>query len=160
MDTQSEPHKFGVRVFSVRYMIKKVAIIGGGVIGGGWAARFLLNGLDVYVYDPDPNAEQTLLEVIDNARFSLPMLYESKLPNEGKIKFCKNVAQAVVDADWIQESVPERLNVKHDVYEEIQTSCKTSAIIASSTSGFKPSELQENSKAPEKIIVCHPFNPV
>ena len=69
-------------------MIKKVAIIGGGVIGGGWAARVLLNGLDVYVYDPDPNAEQTLLEVIDNARFSLPMLYESKLPNEGKIKFC------------------------------------------------------------------------
>ena len=67
-------------------MIKKVAIIGGGVIGGGWAARFLLNGLDVYVYDPNPNAEQTLLEVIDNARFSLPMLYESKLPNEGKIK--------------------------------------------------------------------------
>ena len=160
MDTQSEPYKFGVRVFSVRYMIKKVAIIGGGVIGGGWAARFLLNGLDVYVYDPNPNAEQTLLEVIDNARFSLPMLYESKLPNEGKIKFCKNVAEAVVDADWIQESVPERLNVKHDVYEEIQTSCKTSAIIASSTSGFKPSELQENSKAPEKIIVCHPFNPV
>jgi len=160
MDTQSEPYKFGVRVFSVRYMIKKVAIIGGGVIGGGWAARFLLNGLDVYVYDPNPNAEQTLLEVIDNARFSLPMLYESKLPNEGKIKFCKNVAEAVVDADWIQESVPERLNVKHDVYKEIQTSCKTSAIIASSTSGFKPSELQENSKAPEKIIVCHPFNPV
>ena len=160
MDTQSGPHKFGVRALSVRNMIKKVAMIGGGVIGGGWAARFLLNGLDVYVYDPDPNAEQTLLEVIDNARFSLPMLYESKLPNEGKIKFCKNVAQAVVDADWIQESVPERLNVKHDVYEEIQTSCKTSAIIASSTSGFKPSELQENSKAPEKIIVCHPFNPV
>ena len=160
MDTQSELYKFGVRAFSVRNMIKKVAIIGGGVIGGGWAARFLLNGLDVYVYDPDPNAEQTLLEVIDNARFSLPMLYESKLPNEGKIKFCKNVAQAVVDADWIQESVPERLNVKHDVYEEIQTSCKTSAIIASSTSGFKPSELQENSKTPEKIIVCHPFNPV
>ena len=75
MDTQSELYKFGVRAFSVRNMIKKVAIIGGGVIGGGWAARFLLNGLDVYVYDPDPNAEQTLLEVIDNARFSLPMLY-------------------------------------------------------------------------------------
>ena len=141
-------------------MIKKVAIIGGGVIGGGWAARFLLNGLDVYVYDPDPNAEKTLLEVINNARFALPMLYESKLPKEGKIKFCKSIAEAVVGSDWIQESVPERLKIKHLVYQDIQTSCPESAIIASSTSGFKPSELQENSKAPEQIIVCHPFNPV
>ena len=76
-------------------MIKKVAIIGGGVIGGGWAARFLLNGLDVYIYDPDPNAEKTLLEVINNARFALPMLYESKLPKEGKIKFCKSIEEAL-----------------------------------------------------------------
>ena len=53
-------------------MTKKVAIIGGGVIGGGWAARFLLNGWDVSVYDPDPNAEETLSEVVDNARFALP----------------------------------------------------------------------------------------
>ena len=83
MDTQSEPYKFVVRAFSVRYMIKKVAIIGCGVFGGGLAARVLLNGLDVYVYDPDPNAEQTLLEVFDNAKFSIPMLYESKLPSEG-----------------------------------------------------------------------------
>ena len=141
-------------------MIKKVAIIGGGVIGGGWAARFLLNGLDVYVYDPDPNAEKTLLEVINNARFALPMLYESQLPKEGKIKFCKSIAEAVVGSDWIQESVPERLEIKHLVYKDIQISCPESAIIASSTSGFKPSELQENSKAPEQIIVCHPFNPV
>ena len=141
-------------------MIKKVAIIGGGVIGGGWAARFLLNGLDVYVYDPDPNAEKTLSEIINNARFALPMLYESQLPKEGKIKFCKSIAEAVVGSDWIQESVPERLKIKHLVYQDIQTSCPESAIIASSTSGFKPSELQENSKAPEQIIVCHPFNPV
>ena len=55
-------------------MTKKVAIIGGGVIGGGWAARFSLNGWDVSVYDPDPNAEETLSEVVDNARFALPML--------------------------------------------------------------------------------------
>lgn len=141
-------------------MTKKVAIVGGGVIGGGWAARFLLNGWEVSVYDPDPNAEETLFQVVDNARFALPMLYECQLPIEGKVKFCKTIADAVLGADWIQESVPERLQIKHSVYEEIQNFCPPSAIIASSTSGYKPSELQESSKAPEQIIVCHPFNPV
>ena len=141
-------------------MTKKVAIIGGGVIGGGWAARFLLNGWDVSVYDPDPSAEETLFEVIDNARFALPMLYECQLPKEGKVKFCKTIADAVLGADWIQESVPERLQIKHSVYEEIQSVCSPSAVLASSTSGYKPSELQESSKAPDQIIVCHPFNPV
>lgn len=141
-------------------MTKKVAIVGGGVIGGGWAARFLLNGWEVSVYDPDPNAEETLFQVVDNARFALPMLYECQLPIEGKVKFCKTIADAVLGADWIQESVPERLQIKHSVYEEIQRFCPPSAIIASSTSGYKPSELQESSKAPEQIIVCHPFNPV
>ena len=130
-------------------MIKRVAIIGGGVIGGGWAARFLLNGLDVYVYDPDPNAEKTLSEIINNARFALPMLYESQLPKEGKIKFCKSIAEAVVGSDWIQESVPERLKIKHLVYQDIQTSCPESAIIASSTSGFKPCLLYTSDAADE-----------
>ena len=67
---------------------------------------------------------------------------------------------AVANADWIQESVPERLDIKHMVFAQVQAACTESAIIGSSTSGFKPSQLQENALRPEQIMVAHPFNPV
>ena len=68
-------------------MTQIAAIIGGGVIGGGWAARFLLNGWDVRVFDPDPEAKRKIGEVLDNARRSLPGLYEAPLPDEGVSAF-------------------------------------------------------------------------
>ena len=141
-------------------MTKKAAIIGGGVIGGGWLARFLLNGWDIKVFDPDPEAERKISEVLKNARHALPMLYDQPLPNEGTLKFCTTIKEAVSDADWIQESVPERLDIKHRVFAEIQDSCRGDAVIGSSTSGFKPAELQEGAERPEQIMVTHPFNPV
>lgn len=140
--------------------VKQVAIIGGGVIGGGWLARFLLNGWDVCLFDPDPEAERKISEVLANARYALPMLYDTILPEEGRLQICDTLAEAVSNAQYIQESVPERLELKQKVYAEIQAHCKKDAVIASSTSGFKPSELQAGSKRPEQIIVCHPFNPV
>lgn len=141
-------------------MNKTAAIIGGGVIGGGWLARFLLNGWDIKLFDPDPEAERKIGDVLKNARHALPMLYETALPKEGRLTVCKTVQEAVADADWIQESVPERLDIKHKVFAEIQTHCRPDAIIGSSTSGFKPSELQQNAQSPEQIMVTHPFNPV
>jgi carnitine 3-dehydrogenase len=141
-------------------MRQTAAIIGGGVIGGGWAARFLLNGWNVQVFDPDPNAENVFAEVLGNARRSLPGLTDVALPPEGQISFKASVAEAVAGADWIQESVPERLEIKHKVMAEIQASCSETAVLASSTSGFKPSELQENMLRPAQIMVAHPFNPV
>ncbi len=141
-------------------MTKVAAIIGGGVIGGGWLARFLLNGWTVRVFDPDPEAERKISEVLANARHALPMLYETALPQEGELIFCETLQEAVADADWIQESVPERLDIKHSVLADIQAHCRPDAIIGSSTSGFKPSELQEKSDRPDQIMVCHPFNPV
>ena len=141
-------------------MSKTAAIIGGGVIGGGWAARFLLNGWDVQVFDPDPQAERKIGEVMANARRSLPGLTDVALPAEGKLTFCDSIAEAVAGAEWIQESVPERLDVKHKTFAEIQSACARDAVIGSSTSGFKPSELQEGAARPEQIMVAHPFNPV
>lgn len=138
----------------------KAAIIGGGVIGGGWAARFLLNGWDVAVHDPDPEAKRRIGEVLDNARRSLPALYDRPLPGEGKLSFHGTLADAVEGADWIQESAPERLGLKHQVLAAIQESAPAEAIIGSSTSGFKPSELQQGAVQPEQILVAHPFNPV
>ncbi|MBX2878656.1 MAG: carnitine 3-dehydrogenase [Granulosicoccus sp.] len=140
--------------------LMQAAIVGGGVIGGGWAARFLLNGWTVRVYDPDPEAKRKLNEVLANARRSLPSLYDTALPPEGELIFCDTIQEAVEQAHFIQESVPERLSVKVDVFAEIQQHAPESAVIASSTSGFKPSELSEGALRPEQILVCHPFNPV
>ncbi len=141
-------------------MTKIAAIVGGGVIGGGWAARFLLNGWDVQVYDPDPEAARKIGEVLDNARRSMPGLVDVALPAEGRLQFCASIAEAVTGAQWIQESVPERLDVKHSALAEMQAACSPEAIIGSSTSGFKPSQLQEGAARPGQVMVAHPFNPV
>ncbi len=141
-------------------MTQRAAIIGGGVIGGGWAARVLLNGWDVRVFDPDPEAERKIGAVLDNARRSLPGLSDAPLPPEGRLSFHDDIAEAVADAVWIQESVPERLDLKHKVFRALQEVCDADAVIGSSTSGFKPSELQEGALRPEQIVVTHPFNPV
>ncbi len=135
----------------------KAAIIGGGVIGGGWAARFLLNGWDVSVFDPDPEAERKIGEVIANARRSLPSLYDKSLPAEGTLTFHSDLGEAAAGADWVQESVPERLDLKHKVHGSLNELVPETAVIGSSTSGFKPSEL--NGKG-ARAIVAHPFNPV
>ena len=136
------------------------AIIGGGVIGGGWAARFLLAGWDVRVFDPDPEAERKIGEVLSNARRSLPGLSDMPMRPEGQLSFHDTMSGAVEGARWIQESVPERLELKRKVYQTLQEHCDADAVIASSTSGFKPSELQGCASRPEQIVVCHPFNPV
>ncbi|MFY9211207.1 MAG: carnitine 3-dehydrogenase [Aestuariivita sp.] len=141
-------------------MAQVAAIVGGGVIGGGWAARFLLNGWDVRVFDPDPEAERKIGEVLANARRSLPGLSDVPLPSEGRLSLHSDLSEAVRGASWIQESVPERLDIKHKVFASIQAACDAGAVIGSSTSGFKPSELQEGAADPGQIMVAHPFNPV
>ncbi|MGB1034410.1 MAG: carnitine 3-dehydrogenase, partial [Primorskyibacter sp.] len=138
-------------------MTQTAAIIGGGVIGGGWAARFLLNGWDVQIFDPDPDAPRKMGEVLDNARRALPGLYNRALPAEGQMRFVQTLEEAAAGAQWIQESVPERLDIKHRVLGALSAAKGPDAILASSTSGFKPSEL--GAKGAE-VIVAHPFNPV
>ena len=138
----------------------KAAIVGGGLIGGGWAARFLLHGWDVTVSDPSPKAEAQIGAILDNARQWLPALADVAMPSEGELTFAESLADSVLGADWVQESVPEELALKHKVLAEIQANAPDSAIVGSSTSGFKPSELQEGASNPGKILVAHPFNPV
>ena len=135
------------------------AIIGGGVIGSAWASRFLLNGWDVCFHDPAPNSEAVLNTVLDKARRWVPEVYD-QLPAEGGLTICTSIADAASGADWVQESTPERLEIKQAVLAEIQASCASKAIVASSTSGFMPSELQAGSVRPEQIMVAHPYNPV
>ena len=139
---------------------KTAAIIDGGVIVGDGAARFQLHGWNVQVFDPDPEAKNKIGEVLDGARRTLPMLYDMAMPEEGTLRFCKTIEEAVAGASWVQEIVPERLDIKQSVYASIQTVLEQKVPIASSTSGFKPSELQEGASHPGSILVAHPFNPV
>lgn len=136
---------------------RKATVVGGGVIGGGWAARFLLNGWNVSIFDPDPEAERKINEVLANARRSLPALYDKILPQEGTLAFHSSLTEAVAGASWVQESVPERLDLKHQVHAELSRLAGLNAVIASSTSGFKPSDL---TALGARVIVAHPFNPV
>jgi carnitine 3-dehydrogenase len=140
-------------------MTRKAAIIGGGVIGGGWAARFLLNGWNVSVFDPDPEAARKIGEVLANARAALPALSDIPMTAEGQLIMADTITEAVEGAEYIQESVSERLDLKHRVFAQIQQSCPDT-LIGSSTSGFKPSQLQEGAANPAMIFVAHPFNPV
>ena len=140
--------------------IKSAAVIGAGVIGSGWIARLLLNGIDVYVYDPSEEAPQNVDKVIENAGRAYKKLLTPDLPKRGSLVFKNSVAEASKSADIIIEAVPERLSVKQAVYKEVEHSAKSNAIIASSTSGILPTELQAEMSSPDRLIVAHPFNPV
>ncbi|NVK30577.1 MAG: carnitine 3-dehydrogenase [Gammaproteobacteria bacterium] len=141
-------------------MNKVAAIIGAGVIGGGWAARFRMTGWQVRLYDPSPDAVAQIERVYQNALASVPQLVDGAMPAEGELVVCGSVEEAVSGATWIQESVPERLEIKQSVFREIQTHCSEDATIGSSTSGFMPSQLQADALRPEQIVVTHPYNPV
>ncbi|SCB58324.1 carnitine 3-dehydrogenase [Rhizobium aethiopicum] len=140
--------------------IGKAACIGGGVIGGGWIARFLLAGIDVDVFDPHPEAGRIVGEVIANAEKAYAMLTGAPLPPRGRLTFCRTLEEAVADAHWIQESVPERLDLKRGVLTQIDAAARPDALIGSSTSGLLPTDLQQDMKHPERLFVAHPYNPV
>jgi carnitine 3-dehydrogenase len=140
--------------------IRKAAAIGGGVIGAGWVARLVLNGIDVSIFDPDPEASRKVSEVMKGARRAYKQMVPGGLPKEGTITYAKTIAEAVTDADFIQESVPERLDLKHKVLAEIDAHAPKDTLIGSSTSGIKPTDMQTAMKRPERLVVGHPFNPV
>ena len=138
----------------------KAAVIGAGVIGAGWAARFALHGWDVSVYDPLPDSPARVTAVVDRARVSLNALYDVPLPAEGAITFAESEQAAVAGADWVQENVPERFEVKRAMFEALSSHLAPTALLASSTSGFKPSELADGLPCADRFLVCHPFQPV
>ncbi|MDE2435250.1 MAG: carnitine 3-dehydrogenase [Sphingomonadales bacterium] len=140
--------------------VRKAAIVGGGVIGAGWAARFLLNGIDVAVFDPDPETGRKTAEVVGNARRAMIRLHGQALPAEGVLTIASTLAEAVADADFIQESLPEREDLKQRVLAQIDAAMPDHAVIGSSTSGLLPSRLQSAMTRPDRLVVGHPFNPV
>jgi carnitine 3-dehydrogenase len=137
-----------------------VAVIGGGVIGSGWIARFIEHGISVSAYDPAPDAERKAAAVLENAKRACAKLTNTTNSDKGSVRFVTSIGEAVGDADLIVESVPENPSIKAGVYAEVEETADAAALIASSTSGILPSVLQEGLKHPERLLVAHPFNPV
>jgi carnitine 3-dehydrogenase len=140
---------------------KKLAVIGTGVIGNGWIARALANAWDVVAFDPAPDAAERTRAFIDNAWASLEKDGLAEGAAKERLRFVSSLEEAVVGADLIQENVPERLALKQEILAAIDAAADEHVVIGSSTSGFKPTDLQQDcQKAPGRVIVAHPFNPV
>jgi carnitine 3-dehydrogenase len=138
----------------------QVGLLGGGVIGGGWAARFLLHGVHVSLFDPDPEAERKVRRMLANARGAWERLTLIPLPEEGRLSIVRTPEQAVEGSDFVQESAPEREDVKRALFAQASRAASPSTVFASSTSGLLPSRLQLDMDHPERLVVGHPFNPV
>jgi carnitine 3-dehydrogenase len=139
---------------------RSVALLGGGVIGAGWAARFVLNGCAVRLYDPAPEAAARVAEVLDAARAAYEQLTLAPLPPEGELRLVDSVEDAVAGSELVQESAPERIELKRALLTEADRAAPPDALVCSSTSGLRPSELQTEMARPERFCVAHPFNPV
>ena len=140
--------------------VGRVGLLGAGVIGGGWAARFLLSGIDVRLHDPDPDAERNVAEMLANARLSWSRLTMAPLPEPGSLTVVAEIEDAVSEVDFVQESAPEQEGLKRELLARASSAAAPETVIASSTSGLLPSRLQIDMAHPERLIVGHPFNPV
>jgi carnitine 3-dehydrogenase len=140
--------------------IRRVALVGGGVIGSGWAARALAHGLDVVATDPAPGAEGKMRAAVENAWSALQRVGLKPGADVRRLSFVKSVEEAVRDADFIQESAPEREELKRKLHAQIDAAARPDVVIASSSSGLLPSRFQADCKRPERVVVGHPFNPV
>jgi 3-hydroxyacyl-CoA dehydrogenase len=140
--------------------IRRVAIIGTGVIGASWAALFLAKGLDVVATDIAPDAEEGLQRFIGAAWPMLERLGLSPGASRSKLTFTRDVAEAVRGADLVQENGPERIDFKTRLYAQLDELLPSNVIIASSSSGLTMSEIQSGCHShPERCVIGHPFNP-
>ena len=140
--------------------IKTAGIAGTGVIGAGWAARFLAHGIDVVACDPAPDAEDCLKIKIETAWPSIKRLAGPEEIKPGNLHFTSVIEEMADAVDWIQEAAPEREQLKISLFGQMDAVADSSVVIASSSSGFLPSRLQSECGKPERVIIGHPFNPV
>lgn len=140
--------------------IRRIAIIGTGVIGASWTALFVARGLQVVATDVAPNAEAALRKFVDTAWPALKRLGLSPRASQSNLSFTPELAQAVANADLVQENGPERIDFKQKLYGELDELLPPGVIIASSSSGLTMSEIQKGAGShPERCVIAHPFNP-
>jgi 3-hydroxyacyl-CoA dehydrogenase len=144
---------------SLNKPIRRIAIVGTGVIGASWAAYYLSRGFDVIATDPAPNAEANLRKYVDNAWPVLAKAGLSAGASRERLTFTANMSQALAKADLVQENAPERPDFKIKLFAEMDQAAPPDAIIASSSSGITMDVMQSACKRPERCVVGHPFNP-
>jgi carnitine 3-dehydrogenase len=140
--------------------VKTLGLLGTGVIGGGWAARALHFGIDVVAADVNPAMEAWIRGAVGNAAEALARLTCAPLPPPGNLTFTTDLGAMARRADFIQENIPEQLPLKQRVLAEVSRHAPADVVIASSTSGLMPTDLQRDMRAPQRLLVGHPFNPV
>jgi len=140
--------------------IKTFAALGTGVIGSGWVARALAHGLDVIAWDPAPGAEAALRARTAKAWGALTAQGLAPGASQDRLKFVATVEECVAQADFIQESAPERQDLKLALHAQITAAARPDVLIGSSTSGLLPSDFYASAQHPERCVVGHPFNPV
>jgi 3-hydroxyacyl-CoA dehydrogenase len=139
--------------------IRRIAIVGTGVIGASWAALFLAHGLEVIATDPAPNAEENLREYIDNAWTALEKLGLSSGASKERLSFTAKLSDALKDVDLVQENGPERPDFKIKLFADMDALTPETTILASSSSGIPIGVSQSSCKHPERCVIGHPFNP-
>jgi carnitine 3-dehydrogenase len=140
--------------------VRTLGLLGTGVIGGGWAARALHFGIDVIAADVKPEMEAWIRGAVENAEPALARLTFAPLPRKGTLSFTTDLPTMAERADFIQENIPEQLALKQRMLAEVSRYAGPDVIIASSTSGLTPTDLQRDMVVPERFLVAHPFNPV
>ncbi len=141
-------------------MIKKIAVIGAGVIGSGWVIRFLAHNKKVIVYDQDPKLKKKVISEIKRAWPFVKKLFNKKKLNFKNFIYVTSLSEALKDAEFIQECAPENYKLKTTLMENIGKYSRPNAIISSSSSGLLPSKIYSKCKNPSRAIIAHPFNPV
>src|SRR3954470_12322416 len=149
----------GENIMSLKKPIRRIAIVGTGVIGASWAAQYLARGFDVIATDPAPNAEASLRKYVDEAWPGLAQIGLSPGASRDRLSFTTDMKKALAQADFVQENGPERPDFKIKLFADMDDATPVDSIIASSSSGITPSVMQSKCKHPERILVGHPFNP-
>src|SRR3954466_5730209 len=140
--------------------IRRIAIIGTGVIGASWSAQFLAKGLDVIATDVAPDAETSLRRFVKAAWPALERLGLAPGASQSHLTFTPDMPAAVAAADFVQENGPERIDFKKKLYRQLDDLLPADVIIASSSSGLTMSEIQSECPShPERCVIGHPFNP-
>ncbi len=137
----------------------RVTSIGAGPIGAGWAAHFLARGYDVCAYIHDPKERESFDAILDTAWISLSALGLEKGASRDRLSVTSDLNMAVQDTDFIQESAPERIEIKQALYKTLGKIVPSHVVIGSSTSGLTMTDIQQNCATPERCVIGHPFNP-
>ncbi|WP_439081392.1 3-hydroxyacyl-CoA dehydrogenase NAD-binding domain-containing protein [Streptomyces sp. WL006] len=139
--------------------VRRVACVGAGVIGGGWAAHFLARGYDVTAWDPAPDAAVRLRRLIAAAWPALERLGLAEGASQDRLTVTATLEEALAEAQFVQESAPEKLELKRGLLARLDAAAPAGTVIASSTSGYPMTDMQTEAADPGRLVVGHPFNP-